>query len=73
MISRWTPRSPENPEQVTLDTRYYDRGICARRRANIELTTVGDSLDEIMGRAERLLFQLAEIVEPPPDNPPNPS
>jgi hypothetical protein len=56
---------------ITLDPHYYRRGVTARRRAQVWLTTVGDELDGVASRAEELLEQLAEIVgeayKEPPD------
>ena len=49
-------------EAITLDPRYYRRGVTARRRAHAWLTNVGDELDGVAGRAEELLEQLAAIV-----------
>jgi DNA-binding CsgD family transcriptional regulator len=52
----------DGDETVTLDPRYYRRGVTARRRAQAWLTTVGDELDGVASRAEELLEQLAGIV-----------
>jgi DNA-binding CsgD family transcriptional regulator len=52
----------DGEDPIALDTRYYRRGITARRRAQAWLTTVGDELDEVSSRAEELLEQLTEIV-----------
>jgi hypothetical protein len=52
----------EGDEAITLDPRYYRRGVTARRRAQAWLTTVGDELDGVTSRAEELLEQLADIV-----------
>jgi hypothetical protein len=52
----------DDEHPIALDTRYYRRGVTARRRAQAWLTTVGDELDEVSSRAEELLEQLAEIV-----------
>jgi hypothetical protein len=52
----------DGDEAITLDPRYYRRGVTARRRAQAWLTTVGDELDGVASRAEELLEQLADIV-----------
>jgi hypothetical protein len=56
------PFPDDGEESITLDPRYYRRGVTARRRAQAWLTTVGDELDGVTSRAEELLEQLAEIV-----------
>jgi hypothetical protein len=50
-------------DTATLDSRYYRRGVTARRRAHTWLTSVGDELDGVSSRAEELLEQLAAIVD----------
>jgi hypothetical protein len=56
------PSLDDGKETITLDARYYRRGVTARRRAQAWLTTVGDELDGVASRAEELLEQLAGIV-----------
>jgi hypothetical protein len=56
-------REAASEEAITLDPRYYRRGVTARRRAHSWLTSVGDQLDGLAGRAEELLEQLAAIVD----------
>lgn len=59
-------------EVKALDSRYYRRGITARRRAHSWLTNVGDELDGVASRAEELLGQLAAIVDGAFNSPPEP-
>jgi hypothetical protein len=59
-------------ELKALDSRYYRRGITARRRAHSWLTNVGDELDGVASRAEELLEQLAAIVDDAFEAPPEP-
>ena len=65
------PSGDDGEDAITLDPRYYRRGVTARRRAQAWLTTVGDELDGVASRAEELLEQLADIVgeayKEPPD------
>jgi hypothetical protein len=65
------PPRDDDEDAITLDSRYYRRGVTARRRAQAWLTTVGDELDGVASRAEELLEQLADIVgeayKAPPD------
>ena len=65
------PSREDGDDAITLDPRYYRRGVTARRRAQAWLTTVGDELDGVASRAEELLEQLADIVgdayKEPPD------
>ena len=56
------PSGGDGEDAITLDPRYYRRGVTARRRAQAWLTTVGDELDGVASRAEELLEQLADIV-----------
>ena len=53
---------------VDLSADYYRRGILARRHADVQLSSIGDALDEVASRAERLLHQLALIVGEPTDS-----
>jgi hypothetical protein len=65
------PSGDDGEVSMTLDARYYRRGVSARRRAHAWLTNVGDELDGVASRAEELLEQLADIVgeacKEPPD------
>jgi hypothetical protein len=56
------PPPEDGQDAITLDSRYYRRGVTARRRAQAWLTTVGDELDGVASRAEELLEKLADIV-----------
>jgi hypothetical protein len=51
-----------------LDGRYYQRGVQARRLANTQLSSVGDILEDVNNRAERLLEELAAIVGDRPES-----
>jgi len=56
------PSANEADPAITLDPRYYRRGVTARRRADAWLSSVVDELDGVASRAEELLDQLATIV-----------
>ena len=46
-----------------LDSRYYERGIEARRNAHTALTDVESVLDEVEDQADRLLADLSNLIE----------
>jgi hypothetical protein len=56
------PPQDDNRPATALDSRYYRRGVTARRRAHAWLTDVVDELDGVADRAQQLLEQLAAIV-----------
>lgn len=65
------PSGDDGEVSMTLDARYYRRGVTARRRAHAWLTDVGVELEGVASRAQELLEQLADIVgeayKEPPD------
>ncbi|CAG7618533.1 hypothetical protein SIM91_18730 [Rhodococcus opacus] len=57
------PTTPPIESDHSLDPRYYERGIEARRDAHQGLSDVTDLLDDIEDRADQLLAELLGILD----------
>ncbi|MFD4182022.1 hypothetical protein [Rhodococcus sp. NPDC058514] len=65
-----TTTGPERTEHLECTPaplgEYFDRGIAARHAAHTALSDIGDLLDTVEDRADRLLEQTLAIIEDRP-------